>query len=82
MLANYPEFVAIKFAIARIGAVMVPVNFLNRRDELAYVLRQSEASVLVTMDRFRGIDYVGALDELSPGGRPRVADPPSRRYAT
>jgi fatty-acyl-CoA synthase len=67
VLANYPEFVAIKFAIARIGAVMVPVNFLNRRDELAYVLRQSEASVLVTMDRFRDIDYVGALDELSPG---------------
>ena len=67
VLANYPEFVAIKFAIARIGAVMVPVNFLNRRDELAYVLRQSEALALVTMDRFRDLDYLAALDELAPG---------------
>lgn len=67
VLANYPEFVAIKFAIARIGAVMVPVNFLNRRDELAYVLRQSEALALVTMDRFRDLDYLAMLDELAPG---------------
>lgn len=67
VMANYPEFVAIRFAIARIGAVMVPVNFLNKRDELAYVLRQSEAIALVTMDRFRGLDYLAALDELAPG---------------
>ncbi len=67
VLANYPEFVAVKFAIARAGAVMVPVNFLNRRDELGYVLRQSDATVLITMDRFRDLDYLEALDQLAPG---------------
>ena len=67
VLANYPEFVAIKFAIARVGAIMVPVNFLNRRDELGFVLRQSDAVMLVTMDRFRDLDYLAALDELAPG---------------
>lgn len=67
VLANYPEFVALKFAIARVGAVCVPINFLNRRDELGYVLRQSDAVLLVTMDRFRDLDYLGALDELAPG---------------
>jgi len=66
LLANYPEFVALKFAIARAGAVAVPINFLNRRDELAYVLRQSNAVLLVTMDRFRDLDYLGMLDDLSP----------------
>jgi fatty-acyl-CoA synthase len=47
--------------------VAVPINFLNRRDELAYVLRQSNATLLVTMDRFRDLDYLAMLDELAPG---------------
>ena len=67
LMANHPEFVAVKFAISRVGAVAVPINFLNRRDELAYVLRQSDAVLLVTMDSFRGLDYLGFLDELAPG---------------
>jgi fatty-acyl-CoA synthase len=67
LLANHPEFVALKFAISRAGAVAVPINYLNRRDELGYVLRQSNASMLVTMDGFRGLDYLGMLDELAPG---------------
>ena len=66
VLANYPEFVALKFGIARAGAVAVPINYLNRRDELGYVLAQSQAVALVTMDRFRGLDYLAALDELAP----------------
>jgi fatty-acyl-CoA synthase len=67
VMANYPEFVALKFAIARAGAVAVPINFLLRREELEYVLAQSRATVLVTMDRFRDLDYLAALDELAPG---------------
>lgn len=67
LMANHPDFVAVVFAIARAGAVCVPVNFLNRRDELGYVLEQSKAVLLVTMDRFRDLDYLGFLDELAPG---------------
>lgn len=67
VMANHPEFVALKFAISRMGATAVPVNFLNRRDELGYVLRQSGAVALVTMDSFRGLDYLAMLDELAPG---------------
>lgn len=67
VLANYPEFVAVKYAIARIGATCIPINYLNRRDELGYVLSQSDADLLLTMDRFRGLDYLTALDELAPG---------------
>jgi fatty-acyl-CoA synthase len=67
LMANYPEFVAVKFAISRIGATAVPVNFLNRRDELAYVLEQSDARCLITMDRFRDLDYLQMLEELVPG---------------
>ncbi|MDQ1569013.1 MAG: fatty-acyl-CoA synthase [Actinomycetota bacterium] len=67
LLANYPEFVALKFAIARLGAVSIPVNYLLRRDELGFVLGQSDAVALVTMNRFRDLDYLAALDELAPG---------------
>lgn len=67
LMANYAEFVIARFALSRLGAVCVPVNFLNRRDELAYVLEQSDAVALITMDRFRDLDYLEMLDDLAPG---------------
>lgn len=66
VMANHPVFVALKYAISRAGAVCVPLNYLNRRDELAYVLQQSDAVMLVTMDRFRDLDYMGMLDAIAP----------------
>jgi fatty-acyl-CoA synthase len=63
-MANYPEFVAVKFAIARAGAVCVPVNFLLRGQELAYVLDQSDSAMLVTMTEFRGVDYLAELERI------------------
>ncbi len=71
VLPNRPELVVLTFALARIGAVAVPVNFLLRRDELAYVLAQSRASLLVTEARFRDLDYLAALDEIAPGWEQR-----------
>ncbi len=67
LLANYPEFVALKFAIARAGAVAVPINFLLRSAELGYVLRQCDAKLLVSMTGFRGLDHAAMLDELARG---------------
>ena len=67
VLANYPGFVAIKYAVSLIGAVSVPINILNRRDELRYLLEQSDSVLLVTMDRFRGVDYLEMLDQIAPG---------------
>ena len=67
LMANYPEFVWTKYAISRLGAVAVPVNFFNRRDELAYVLKQSDAKILITMDRFRDLDYLAMLDDIALG---------------
>lgn len=66
-MANFADFIALKLAIARIGAVSVAVNYLLRHEELAYVLRQSDASVLITMDEFRGLDYLDCLDRIAPG---------------
>lgn len=66
VLANYPEFIAVKFAIAYVGAVCVPVNFLLRERELTYVLQQSDAVLLIIMDSFREMNYIEMLDTMMP----------------
>jgi fatty-acyl-CoA synthase len=68
LMANHPEFIPLKFAISRAGAVAVPLNYLYRREELGYVLAQSECRALVTMTRFGDLDHLGMLDEIAPGG--------------
>jgi fatty-acyl-CoA synthase len=67
LMANYPAFVPVKFAIARAGAVAIPFNYLYRQDELGYVLRQSRCNALVTMTRFGDLDYLQMLDAIAPG---------------
>jgi fatty-acyl-CoA synthase len=67
LMANYLEFVPVKFAVARAGAVAIPFNYLYRAAELGYVLRQSECNILITMTSFGGLDYGQMLDEIAPG---------------
>ncbi len=40
---NLPEFPIIYFAIIRLGAIVVPLNVLLKKDEIAYHLRDSDA---------------------------------------
>ena len=67
VMGNYPEFTAVKYAIARAGATAIPINYLFRRAELGYVLEQSDARVLITMNRLRDLDYLEELDAIMPG---------------
>jgi fatty-acyl-CoA synthase len=67
LMANYLEFVPVKFAIARAGAVAIPFNYLYRQDELGYVLRQSRCHVLISMTGFGGLSYPVMLDAIAPG---------------
>jgi fatty-acyl-CoA synthase len=61
---NVPEWVILQFALAKIGAVLVTVNTSLRAHEIAYLLRQSEASTLITIRGFRDLDYLAMLREL------------------
>ena len=67
ILGNYPEFAIVKFAIAYMGAVAVPINYLLRREELRYIIEQADLVALITMDLFRDRDYLADLDSLAPG---------------
>ncbi len=64
---NIPEWILLEMAIARIGAIMVTVNPAYRKDELAYVLEQSEADTLFIVDTYRDNSFVAILNELIPG---------------
>jgi fatty-acyl-CoA synthase len=64
IMANYPEFAAIKFAIARAGAIAVPLNYLYRSDELGFVLADSGCRVVITMTGFGDLDYQAMLDGM------------------
>ena len=49
MLArNSHGFAAMRFALARLGAVLVPINFMLKAEEVAYILRHAGATLLAT----------------------------------
>ena len=49
---NSQHFAALRFAIARLGAVLVPINFMLNREEVAYILGHSGASMLCASGEF------------------------------
>jgi len=49
---NSHAFAALRFALARIGGVLVPINFMLNAQEIAYILRSSGASALAVSDEF------------------------------
>ena len=55
---NSHAFAALRFALARIGAVLVPINFMLKAEEVAYILRHAGAD---------------ARDRLGPGRAARAA---------
>jgi len=61
MLSNGIEFPLAWLAIAKMGAVMVPVNVQYREQELQYVLNHSEAKLAVA-----GMQQVEVLQRAQP----------------
>ena len=54
------------YAAALLGVVLVPVVHFYGHRELGYILRQTEAKVLITADRFGHLDYLAGLEQLRP----------------
>jgi fatty-acyl-CoA synthase len=83
---NWPKWILLQFATARVGAVMVLINPAYRTSELSYVLKQSDAVALFVLDAFRGSDYFAMVNQVVPelaGSRPgelRSAEFPRLRH--
>jgi fatty-acyl-CoA synthase len=65
VMANHPEFAVIKFAIARTGAIAVPLNYLYRADELQFVVTDAGCRVVITMTEYGGLRYPEMLRGMS-----------------
>jgi fatty-acyl-CoA synthase len=52
---NSHAFAAMRFALARMGAVMVPINFMLNADEVAFILRNSGARTLLVGAGFEAL---------------------------
>jgi fatty-acyl-CoA synthase len=63
-LPNWPEFVLSMFAAAKLGAVIVPLNPRYTVPELQYMLRHSEATVVVCAENFNGTDYLQLFENF------------------
>ncbi|TFG43865.1 MAG: AMP-binding protein [Syntrophobacterales bacterium] len=63
---NVPYWVALQFATAKIGAVLLTINTNYRISELSYVLAQSETENLFLIDGYQDIDYLQTVYELVP----------------
>ena len=63
---NWPEWVLLQFATARIGVVLVTVNPAYRMGELEYALGQSGVRGLALIERFKSSDYFQMLRQICP----------------
>ena len=65
---NSHGFAALRFALARIGAVLVPINFMLKPDEVAYILRHAGARLLATDSALADLARAAAALDSSVGG--------------
>lgn len=72
-MANRPEWVVAAFATAQVGGVLVPVNTFATPEEREYILRHSDAAVLLFT---RGLLKRDTLDELERRHPELAAGPP------
>src|SRR6202042_2722399 len=61
---NCAEWVLVQYATARIGAILVNINPAYRSHELAHVLNQSRARILIAATSFKTSNYAAMIDEV------------------
>ena len=63
-IPSWVEAAATFWGIAQSGATILPIVHFYGPREVGFILRQSEARVFVTADRFRSLDYLASLDAI------------------
>ena len=52
MMPSCPEFIIVYYALAKMGVVIIPVNFLYKSHELSHIFRDSEARGFIGMEPY------------------------------
>ena len=63
---NYPQWLVLMFATARIGVVLVTVNTNNKEHELEFLIRQSDSKALFICDGLKDIDCEKIIYSICP----------------
>ena len=63
---NFPELVISKIGISLLGLVAVPLNYRLNAIEFSYLIRQSDSSYIITIDKWKNFDYIASLKEICP----------------
>lgn len=71
-LVNRVEWLALWFALARVGGALVAVNTRYRAAELEYLLQRSGARMLVLQLNFKKIDFPAVLQGVDPAAVPAL----------
>jgi len=66
-IPSWAEFTQISLALTRVGAIMVPIMPIYRRDDVGYVLQTAGVRTAITCGPFRDFDYPGMYQSLRPG---------------
>ena len=69
-IPNWTEFAAICVALSRIGAVIVPIMPIYRREEVSYVLESAQVKAVFTAGEFRKFDHAGMFGDIRAAGSP------------
>ena len=72
-LPNWTEFAIIAVALSRLGAIMVPIMPIYRRDEVAYIADDARARLAITAASYKNFDYNKMYAEAR-GGLPTLED--------
>jgi cyclohexanecarboxylate-CoA ligase len=64
-MPNWSEFATIVVALSRLGAILVPTMPIFRHDEVGYVLRHSEAAVVIGPQAFHRFDHLDMYRSLA-----------------
>jgi acyl-CoA synthetase (AMP-forming)/AMP-acid ligase II len=64
-MPNWAEAAAIFWAVAQLGATLIPIVHFYGTKELSFILRQSGARAFLCADRFRNVDYLSSLGEVT-----------------
>lgn len=81
LLRNSPDFVILAMALSKVGAIAIPINFLEKPDRIALILNDAKAIGILTQKEFLNnvqaavqktpsIQHVFLKDNDQPGAKP------------
>ncbi len=65
-MPNRAEWLFLFGAVAKIGAILVPINTRFRTSDMEYLVNHSDSAALILMDRSGPVDYLDMLREVAP----------------